>query len=244
MFNHSTNPAASLPSGKLWGDCPFDSLVMNSRAFFEDFHAGILDAGTMVPTFQFAGDTTALTYSGHSLVMTTGGTADNQSVLFRPPLQSITPNSNRKIWLEGRLTLSSIADAAGSMAFGLCESAMQAADAITDGHALANNDFVGFSVLDSDGDSADAVSKLASTLTQVVDDAAGTLVASTYNKFGIHFDGRETVTFFVDGEIVGSQTVSSTYYDTDENLGVILTVKTDANATHAVTADWIKFAAE
>jgi len=250
FWNFASGGVDNVPSKELWGDSPMYGLNNAGQGsfYFEDFDAGINAAGTEHAALRTVSDgTTALTYhtTGHAMTISTGGTSNNENSQFLRPRAVIAPNSGKKIWLEARLAVDTAAATGdGGFAFGLCEKSMQVADALVDTSMIVGDfDFVGFKNIPGAGTTVKAVSVLAGTET-VVEATAKTIVEGTFYQFGLRFDGKETVFFYVDGVLVGKQGVSATYYDIDESLGLIATAKTLASAAMVVSYDWLAFGAE
>ena len=70
------------------------------------------------------------------------------------------------------------------------------------------------------------------------------LTTDTEMRLGLRFDGKKTVTFFVNGVEIEAWTLDATYYDPDKSLGLILSLKTGTTVAVSAAIDWIQFAYE
>ena len=76
--------------------------------------------------------------------------------------------------------------------------------------------------------------------------AAGTTNDDVYMKLGFKFDGKSTVTFYVNG------TACSTTLDVDDltsnklddALGIVIGIKDDVGGTDDLQIDWVRFACD
>lgn len=114
---------------------------------------------------------------------------------------------------------------------------------ITAAGAIGDKNIVGFHRLESDGDKMDTIYK-ADGVTQVnVQTDAVTLVADTFKKVGMHFDGR-VLRFYDDGVLLSSSktipSAAGTDFPNDVALGLIFgMVNATASSPGSVTLDWM-----
>lgn len=121
---------------------------------------------------------------------------------------SDTAGHNRKLWFEARVRFDDVASGANALGkyiglagVGLNVTGFFGADAAT----LAAGSLVGFRALAADGSGLDAIQQVSSTQVIVKEAAAGlagqTLVANTWVKAGIYYDGQR-VWWFINGQLV------------------------------------------
>jgi hypothetical protein len=147
----------------------------------------------------------------------------------------------KPFWFECRVANDDVA--ANGMLFGLIEAAGQVEGAVVDGSAsLISEDYVCFRIISGDTDGLDAVYRQGGSAEVIVKEEAQVVVAGTYYRLGITYDGVETVKFYVDGAEVGSFSVDSLTNDTMANkLGVILGGKSGASVESRLV-DWVRLA--
>jgi hypothetical protein len=170
----------------------------------------------------------------------------------------IKKNSNKRLWFEASLKLDD-ADADVSMICGLGEASLLAADAIPDAitwptAALNDYDFIGFmagtdgtnmggfdSCYHQDGDGGSVTIVKADCLAN-----SGTDNDDTYIKLGFVFDGKSTVTFYVNGVANGTtlDVDDLTGDKLDDALGIIIGIKDDAGGADDLKLDWVRFACD
>lgn len=182
---------------------------------------------------------------------------DNDAIaLFAAPFGKITRNSGQKLWFEAYVALGSAAADSGVF-FGLAELAAMSRDLVADNAAagaVIGESLVGFLVDNGDLDAVDFVYKKdAGTIVIVKSDitnaaaitsAGGTtasIVANVFVKLGLRFDGRTKLQAFVNGYLVATQDIDTTF-DQAKQLGAILTVKTGTAAAVDVKVDWVRYA--
>jgi hypothetical protein len=257
----------------VWADCPKTLLNDLGLGYYahEDFTAGptgtlaaALDVNmTSYNGLKFAADTdtdTVVTHKaaevGGYLDIETDADDNDAFCLHSEPLGTITKNSGKKIWFEIRFELGDVT-MDGAFVAGLGEEACQTVDVIAnDAAALIGESYVVFRVLNDDANAIDAAYKKdAGTEVEVVADATNSaqitagggtvasLVNDTEHKFGIRFDGRETLYFYVDGHKIATQTVDSTI-DQSKNYCAIIAMKTGAAAAESAAIDWVRYAVQ
>ena len=150
------------------------------------------------------------------------------------------------VYLEARLRVSSVTDDVLGLLFGLVEEGSAAADMIADdGTDIADKDFVGFFVKSDDGNSVDTIFQTSGSAFTTVQADAATLVADTWFKLGIFYDGEKTITFFKDGAALTTTCLeSATGFPDGEELTPILAVKVSSDAALNVDIDWLAFGQE
>jgi hypothetical protein len=260
------------PSPSIWGDCPNTLLNDLALGHFihEDFRGpptGTLAAALDVSMISIGGnialsaDTDTVLSAkasevGGYLDIETDADDNDAAALFTEPLGTITRNSGKKFWFEARFE---IGDITGDYGFfcGIVEEAGANLDVIADdAAALVGQSYICARVFTADPDGLDIAYKLdAGTEVVVLEDATnsaaittgGGTVASLANdtevKFGIRFDGRETLHFYIDGHKVATQDVDTTI-DQTKNYCACVSLKTGAAAAESFATDWIRVAVQ
>lgn len=154
-----------------------------------------------------------------------------------------TAGSEKALWYETRIRLSSVADIQAYI--GLADGGVPANGLLADaGTGINDKDFIGFRILEADPDGIDAVYR--TTSTEVVhQDEAQVAVASTWYKLGFRYfkdpEGIWRVNYYVDGSVVGSKTLKAT--DTSFPDGVymapLFALKQHAAAEKQLDIDWV-----
>lgn len=151
-----------------------------------------------------------------------------------------------EMMFEASVRFSSVTNDVLGMFIGLAEEGSVAADFIADAGAdIADKDVIGFMVWNDDGDSVDTISQVSGAAFDVIQAGAGTLVASTWIKLGIYFDGIKTISFYVDGVKCATTALETdTTIPDGEELCPIFSVKVSSNAALNADIDWWAFAQE
>jgi len=248
VLNTSADTSAT-PSYAIWGGM-YDNDRHEYVEFFDDFHGKVAEGG--VYNYDESDDNAALTISTTAPNGELGlviASDDNEELTMNTvaPLCKIDGNTG-KVFFEARIKTSAITDDnALFCGLGLIISAGNAIYQDDDTAALAAAvSFVGFRSLCADGDGLDAVYKTASGSEGVVLELAHTLVADTYVKVGLTFDGKVggTITYFVNGVAVGTVTEDTSGFPDNVNLAFVMGNKVGANAALTTTIDWVKVAHE
>lgn len=259
MYRTAGHP--SLPSPSIWADCNrSDILDMGSGYWFHDDFLGGIVVDTSVDGWLLLGTNADVdVLSGGTLggildLNTTGGDND-EAYLIKQPFAQIVLGSGNSVWIETRFApLVMEANDSGGV-FGLGEKAFLVDNAIADNVGdLITESFVGFRWLDADTDSIDAVYQLdagaeVSILAEVTNasalgDDAATLVSAAFHKYGMRFDGKETLFTYVDGVVVAETTVDSTIFPVGIPLGLIIGIKDGQGTARNMHIDWVRGAYE
>ncbi|NQV06798.1 hypothetical protein HQ535_09610 [bacterium] len=197
------------------------------------YHSQIDAGGTIVQTDSVDGRIQLLTDAGadDGLVM---GLAANLS-----GFANIVENSNRKVAFEGRVLFGE-AILGQSFFLGLIEMGKIVADTILvdAGGAVDDENYVGFNVLEADPNGISAVHRGGDTAEVVIKEEAQVITAATNYKLGLFFDGRKTITFYVDGESVGTAQTDDTDFPDDTVLGPVIAYKEHSGSAEYVEMDW------
>ena len=184
----------------------------------------------------------------------TGPVDNNAFAFFLRPFGEIERYSGKKMWFEVAMEPGALADQA--IFFGFAEEDALSRDMISDNcAALIGESYVGFRVLNDETGEVDAVYKLdAGTEVEVIDDATNSsglpatqrsdIVAGTVRKYGLRFDGRFTIEFFVDGYKVGSVEATDALFPTNVSFGFVFVIKTGTAARQSAAVDWARVAYE
>lgn len=261
---------AGQPSPSIWGDCPNTLLTDKGLGYFahEEF-LGNIEIASFADASVFGSglldvdaDTGVLApltgKTGGYAKFSTGATDNDAIALFSAPLGKMVRNSGNKMWVEGSFQFAALGDEA--LFLGFTTEANATRDVIADNPsntvvaALTAATVVGFVTVQAASAIATVDAKYAkSTGTPVVVLANVTnataiplasrasLAATTDLKLGLRFDGRKTLTFYVNGYKVASQEVDSTF-DQATNLVAVLTVKSGSASAKAVSVDWFRYA--
>jgi len=259
---------AASPSDAIWGDVPVLDWIKNPGKgihLFEDFVGnftanaveqvgpmGLLVVGTNPDTAIVTDEETVINISG-------SGAGNDEASLVSNLLcnEAIKKNSGRRVWFEARCKMD---DTSADCTFicGLGESALLAADALVDEGATRNNindyDFIGFHT-DNDGTNQtylescyhqDGDSGVVTAVQAQLRLFSGTTYDDTYMKLGFKFDGKSTVTFYLDGAALATtlNIDDLTGDKLDDALGIIVGIKDLAGGNDDLKIDWIRFACD
>ncbi|MBW8002542.1 MAG: hypothetical protein FVQ80_11050 [Planctomycetes bacterium] len=256
------------PSPAIWDDCPVDEFKNNPEAgmiFFDDLLDGIDVAtnqsaaaaaalGTTGKFGAFTGTTAntiasdATNSQGVAIVSTD---TDNQSAMIVWPKGAtiagkVKFTTGKKLWMECRIKVSTIATAINQIFVGFAEEALNSEGLLLliNESSLADKDYVGFLKEYTDGDGLNTEFNTASG-TNVSNDDEATLVAGAWTKLGIYCDGS-TVTFYVDGVALATTTTTATadFPDGEEMAFYLQNMCGAAGTVGTVSLDWLRIAQE
>lgn len=264
-FSQAGNALA--PSPSIWKSCPGSTLNDQGLGFFlqEDFvggtevwadKAGIGGQQALVNNASAATTIPHRTGSFGGLQdLTLANVANNAIALYSQPLGQMVPNSGNQIWFEARLTKQTISDE--GLFIGIAAEAIATKDLLVNGVAsvaagLSGDTLVGFTQMTDNQaklyavarKDAGAVVTLASDVSNFAGLAApANLVAGTFFKIGMHFDGKRTLRIFFNGIRVASATITTASVNVADNLVFIVNEKNGAAATaRTITLDWVRVA--
>ncbi len=251
LLGNNTNRG---PSPGLWGNIDWYNIKgdINEGIFYEtDF----LDFPVMATTNTAAGAYLPIFDSGNSIAKiatATGGvvklltdTTDNDECYLefgagKGGLAKID-ESIGKFAYETRVKLSSITNGEMDVFIGLSEEGAAAADFIADGGAMtAVKDFIGYNVLLADGDAFDAVYGTASGSLVVAEADTTAIVADTWIKLGIYYDGVTTCYWYVNGASVCSAEITAANFPDGEELVPFWGFKNGGGAAMSLSIDWFR----
>lgn len=180
---------------------------------------------------------------------------DNDEMWLQPgmatsvmALISDTAGSDLKCAFEARIKTSKVTDTYNAFV-GLTQEGTAVADQITDAGALADVDYIGFSITEADGDSLKFVYKKSGQTAQTVLTYGTALAADTFYKVGFVYDplapSSKRITVYVDNEeqstyVTGTNIAAATFPDGEE-LQPLFGIKNGTGATTTLTMDWWAF---
>jgi len=259
---------AAAPSPSIWKDFPAAQAMKTPGRYihiWDDFEGNFtaddvqnvgsnqwLVAGTNPDTAIVADEVSVVNLSG-------SGAGNDECVIGSGVVQNelIKKNSGLRCWLEARVKMDDVS-ADVSFLFGLGAVELIAADFIDNEGATRNDtadyDFIGFHT-DNDGSNQGDMEtcynqsgdgSLTAVQAAVRSFGATTTYDDTYMKLGLRFDGKQTVTFYLDGVQLGTQLDIDdlTSDKLDAPLCVILGIKDFAGGTDDLKVDWIRYACE
>ena len=267
---HGTAGNAAVPSPEVWKDFPAQDAVTSPGDYvhiWEDFTSQFTANDVQnVGNGQWVvigtnPDTAHVTDEANGVVNISGsGAGDDEAYLCSGMLcnEVIKKDSGLRLWFETRLKMD---DTSADVIFicGLGEDALMTADAVPNDGATRNNitdyDFIGFhtdndatnqgdmeTCYHQDGDGG------ALTAVQATVRAFGTSTTydDTYMKLGLRFDGKSTVTFYLDGAALGTtlDVDDLTGNKLDDALGIFIGIKDLAGGADDLKIDWIRYAHE
>jgi len=250
---------AAVSSPLIWKDCPMGAIAADPSRYihiWDDF-AGV---GTTLAAAGFWGDwlmkgtngvVAGLADESNGVITVGGGgTAHDDAYLHSNALYDLTMNNNKRFWFEIRLNLAD-ADADIGIFAGLAEYTACVADMIVDEcEALITTQdilgFVGFSSSSLMGNVEAIYQQEADASHTDVDTNVGTMTNDAYIKLGMRFDGKKTVTFYVNGASVATLDIDDLSENSFTNkLAVIFGMKdTAGDAADLMQVDWVRFACE
>tara|TARA_R110002110_G_scaffold159617_1_gene357530 strand:+ start:257 stop:1036 length:780 start_codon:yes stop_codon:yes gene_type:complete len=250
-YRDATDTAAS-PSPIIWADCSVRDFMERGTGYFfqDDFLVvpepvtNVAETAAQVGNYQ--------TFTGADSVITgiagTGGeifinaSASNVGCGIRGGGAPFTLAAGaKKLWFEARVKFGTIDDSQNGAFIGLYEDvAMTNTVPIAAAGTLADENFVGFHRLESDGDKLDVVHKK-DGVTQVSVADQVTLTADTYVKIGMKF-ADDSMEFYADGVLLTTIANTATSFPSDINLGIMFTTLGAAAEDTGVTMDWWRVA--
>lgn len=250
---------AAQPSPIVWKDCPMGAISKSPGRYvhiFDDF----VGVQTTLSAAGFWGDwlvkgtnptATGLEDENSGVIVIGGGGTAQDEVLFHSnALYDLTMNNNKRLWFEVRLNLTD-ADYDGAFFAGLAQYSACAADFIVDeSEALVTlKDILGFVAFSSSslmGDVEAVYQQEADAAHTDIDTSVNTMADDTYVKLGMRFDGKKTVTFYVNGVVATTLDIDDLSGNSFVNkLAVIFGHKiTEATVGEKMQVDWVRFACE
>ncbi len=253
------------PSPSIWADCPVLDLKENfglGMIFEDDFmnfsqHISDQDVQQYSSYIDTGVTIKATPTNRYGEIEVAGNDADNDEGSITTGggsgvLAVITDDGTAgKLWFECRIKKASVADNALAFFVGLSEEGMAIADALVNdtGALKTTADFIGFRVLQDNGEELDFVWQKASQ-TAVEFANIATLVADTYVKLGFVYDhtqpGANRITVFVNGLAIStfgtSTQLAAATFPSGEELALLLATKVGTAAESKFEMDWWRVA--
>ena len=254
----------NVASSALWESCPWDAIGndpgMGIR-FFDDFETFGL-SGTITTEIALPGTPYAAFGSSGATILpenaTTGSSAitlteatDDESVSIRSAQTPFVIDALTKaLWFEARLKVAVITNTCGNVFVGLMENVAGSATVpITAAGAVCDENFVGWQLLEGDGDKWQGAYKADGQTIGTPTLSIGVPVATEYANLGFMFSGGTagTLTYFYNGVRmnatglgygVAAAVLASATFPDDIALGLRLGVTEATSHTQAATIDW------
>jgi len=199
--------------------------------YMNDFYDYLVGEWTLTTTEGGGGDATeALADEPGGILLVTNDALDNDSDELQKKGEAYLLSAGKPLWFEARV---SFTDASADvtqldMLIGLVITDTATIDGTTDGIFFQNDD----------GDlSIDYHCILNSTETASTGDTGVDLKAGVYNRFGMHWDGKGTVYYWIDGKLVATATAN---LPTDEELCITLAVQNGEAVAKIMRVDYVR----
>jgi hypothetical protein len=147
-------------------------------------------------------------------------------------------------WFEARIAVELITNTQCGLFVGLMEPGVAITNGIiVDAATMADVDYIGFHRLEADGDMLDTVHNLNGGADVTVKADAVTLVALTWKKVGMYFDGTD-VYFYADGVVLADKCDPADANFPDEQLmAPAFGINNAESAVNQAYIDWWRLAA-
>jgi hypothetical protein len=246
-------------SRSLWGGTGFNAEERDKYAFIMDDFYSFVDVGASSSESMGRGiNYYAATTTGQSAETKTGnGTGvltllnvDDSDAAISVSLADdahlgqmvATKGSNKKRWWETRVRLS--ATTLQSLFVGLRSPGDAAETDLADaGTGIYQLTHVGFTILEATPTRVDAVYGTTTTASTALLTDVGTIVADTWMKLGLYFDGTYC-RYFVDGTEVTKVAVTATNFPDSLDLGLGFAICPHESDDKELDIDWWAFGAE
>lgn len=260
------------PSPKIWADCPVLQFIADPGKgfyFWDDFKELTFNPDTNATNpgsrWYAYTETTAMANiawqdddDGVIMLDNDGSdadvcaiiTGDNMNNLFHMPKKG----EGKKFWFEARFKVNTITTGDLGVFVGFNEKG-EAADVLGgfagDAAALdTGNDYLGFAVLEGDGDDLTIVHFEAGAGTAQSDTGEITLEADTYIRVGFRLDvDADEIRVYADGVDLGDDAaidISSANFPSDTDLSILIATVGGTGAANGdnLKLDWVRFAQE
>jgi len=261
--------SSNVASSALWESCPWDAIGNDpgmGMRFFDDFlNFGL--SGTITTEIALPGTPyNAFGSSGATILpenATTGSSAivlteatDDESVSIRSAQAPwVIDALTKALWFEARLKVATITNTHGNVFVGLMENVAGSATVpITAGGTIADENFVGWQLLEGDGDKWQGAYKADGQTIGTPALSIGVPVAAAYCNVGFMFSGGSagTLTYFYNGVRMDAATtaysvtatiLASATFPDDIGLGLRFGVTEGASSSdQTATMDWWRIA--
>ncbi len=266
LLNPSYRGAARGPlgSGSIWGDLPRDTGASGKGWHdFTDFKELPAHTSTSGGSFTgMLGRWHAYLDQGATITNPTGGAVDagivvgsdgdNECATLITRGKAMMAHTSPKLYFEGELETSTIADTKHGFFFGLTQWGLAATDVLlADDGTLADRNLFGFHRLEGDGDKLDLVCKADGQTAQTLIADAITLVAATSIRVGFKLIPinpiAKRIVVYADGvpltSFVTTTVMAAATFPSDINMGFGLCVNNATGSTPGTTTfKWIRAA--
>lgn len=273
-FGSANAVVARMPSPKIWRDCPVLQMLHDpAMGFhkFDDFKNSVITA-LATDTNQICGDINWRAISETDAAADLVLNADDSGVLqiqtdgTDQDVHAITTGNNtagilntpkkgerKKFWFEARFKVNTITDGDIGLFIGLAQPGQMADGAGVfgaDAAALADVDYLGFAILEGDGDDLTIVYNEATSGTAQSDTGEITIAADTWYRVGFRLDVEEDkLHVYVDGVDQGADAeidITTVNFPSDTDMDVIISLVGGSGAADGdeVEIDWVRFSQE
>jgi len=244
------------PSPSIWKDFPIAQALKTPGRYihiWDDFEGGTAIDVAYSGKFEVVGtnaDIDVIDDEINGVIYLAGSGADNDSSFLKSNvLYDLTMNNGKRFWFETRVKSVDVS-LDHSLVAGLGEPAFCTAEGLADGGAtVIDEDFVGFAAFTdaTNMGGIDAIYNEGGSGTTSVEADVHTPVDDTYVKLGLRFDGKKTLTYYVNGAVVCTVDVDDLSGNSLTNpLCVFVGMKDNevSGFTAVMQLDWIRFACE
>ena len=240
----------------IWAGAPILAMLQDPQVgllYHEDFLSLPVDDTTGNPVnWAFSSDTasggiTAPKVAGGVIQVATGGVDNNESYVQLGAYGGataapffITDANSKPFWFE--VYCKALQHADMGVFIGLAEEGCAAANFLADNSGvIADKDFIGFNLLTATPAAWNATWRLAGQAVQAITTVA--VNADDWHRFGFHYDGLHTVTFYIDGTAHATVALTSAAtFPSAQALAPIIAVKTGEAVAKSVQVDYIRIA--
>lgn len=246
--------SASRPSGTIWSGCPGEELNAQGIGYYfhDDFLGGVV-TDTHVSGWNVLGTGsifTAIAGVGGILEIGGTGTIEDEGGIHKSTMCKMSINSGNKVWFETRARINGLGAADIGVLIALAESDLCVDDFIDDNcEDVDGQSYAGFRILYNDtatisaayqlDDVAEVLVKADVTNSTALGDDAATLLSTAWWKYGMVFDGKKTLSYYVNGFVVGTVTLTSAF-PIDVDLAPLLGIKTGSGVEKVIYLDWVR----
>jgi hypothetical protein len=271
QVDFAQNGNAQQPSGSVWGSCPGPRLNDIGAGYYahEDFTGGtenfadLVGVGDGSPfTVNASASTTiakSATAQGGILQLAVTNTDNNSAAIFKRPFAPLTLNSGIELWYEARFALNALGDGNMGIFAGFVAGTSASKDTVANnpdsvaagliGDTLvgftmqSNNSGLLYAVIAKDGGGTSTLFSDVGHSSAIPTASQFTMADGVFHKFGLRFDGKKTMYFYVDGYQIGKTVLTTSNANSSDILSPIFCVKTGAATARQINVDWVRAAA-
>jgi hypothetical protein len=208
-YRKGSSDTTSMPSNRIWANCPWDTIVAGDGAWlWDDFDkGGLLTAPTTIAALVgngwsgFSSSASQVSFDDASGIKLEETTVDETTAIFQEQHPFQISRSHGDLWFEARIKSLLVATTEIGFFAGLMDTtAVTATVPLTAATALADVNLVGFYRQDAETTAFDFSYKSDGVTAVTVNDGTATIAADTYVKVGFYFDSQAyTITSFING---------------------------------------------